>query len=254
LFSYEEAHMKVSSYLLAILAFGALSTHVAVAGHHHGHRASAAARHSGAAPQSLAKSPTAKDGQQGTGPAVQRGIADHANGEAAKDGSTLTGIDKGIVDEVSADTKKSGKTNVSTGTAPDIAPAAARGLHGAAAPAPGASGKQGDAGVEIDTRITLHQGRETVRGTKERVFKKTKTATAPGIGLKLEPVHNNHQGSPVRSDGGLRRNAARIFGQAYDYAPRQMPQYHVQRRLRIIFAACEQQPERRRPPPSSSLQ
>jgi hypothetical protein len=34
---------------------------------------------------------------------------------------------------------------------------------------------------------------------------------------------------PVRSDGGLRRNAARIFGQAYEYAPRQMPQYHSSR-------------------------
>jgi hypothetical protein len=61
------------------------------------------------------------------------------------------------------------------------------------------------------------------------VFKKTKIATAPGIGLILEPVHNNHQGSPVRSDGALRRNAARIFGQAYEYAPRQMPQYHSSR-------------------------
>jgi hypothetical protein len=178
----------------------------------------------GAAPQRLAKSPTAKDGQQGTGPAVQRGIADHANGEAAKDGSTLTGIDKGIVDEVSGDTKKSSKTNVSSATTPDIAPAAASGLHGAATPAPGASGKQGGAGVEIDTRITPHQGRETIRGSKERVFKKTKTAT-----LILEPVHNYHQGGPVRSDRSLRRNTARIFEQAYEYVPRQMPQYHSSR-------------------------
>jgi hypothetical protein len=52
--------MKIGSRLLAILALGALSTHVAVAGYH-GHRASVgtAASHSGTDTQSLVKAPVA---------------------------------------------------------------------------------------------------------------------------------------------------------------------------------------------------
>jgi hypothetical protein len=206
--------MKFGSHLIAIVAFGALSTQVAVAGHHHGHRAggAAAASHSGADAQSLAKSPAAVGSQQGPGPAVQGGIADHANSEAAKDGSALTGADKAIADDVSAHTKTSGKTGVAIGTAPDIAPAAAHGLHGAAPPAPGAGGKLGNAGGdEIDTRITVHQGREPMKGSKGRAFKKAKTTVAPGVALKHEPVHNYHLGLPVGSDGGLHRNAIGVI-------------------------------------------
>jgi hypothetical protein len=210
----EEAHMKVGSHLMAIVAFGALSTQVAVAGHHHGHRAggAAAASHSGADAQSLAKSSAAVGSQQGPGPAVQGGIADHANSEAAKDGSGLTGADKAIADDVSAHTKTSGKTGVPIGTAPDIAPAAAHGLHGAATPAPGAGGKLGNAGGdEIDTRITVHQGREPMKGSKGRPVKKTKTPFAPGVALKHEPVHNYNVGLPVGSDAALHRNAIGVI-------------------------------------------
>jgi hypothetical protein len=203
----EEAHMKIGPQLFAIVAFGALPTQVAVAGHHHGHRASgsAAPSHSGTDPQNLAKFPTVKDSQQGSGPAVQGGIADHGNGEAAKDGSALIGADKGIVDGFSAHTKKSGKTGVSIGSAPDIAPAAAHGPHGAATPSPGTGGKLGDAGADIDIRITVHQGREPIKGSNP--FKKTKIVTTPRIALGHEPVHNFHQWSPVGSDAAPHRNA-----------------------------------------------
>jgi hypothetical protein len=147
------------------------------------------------------------DSQQGSGPAVQGGIADHANGEIAKDSPVLTGVDKGIVDDLSAHATKSGKTGVSIGTAPDIAPAATHGLQRAATPAPGAGGKPGDAGADIDIRITVHQGREPIKGSKERLFKKNKTATTPGIALGHKPVHNFHQGSLVGRDAPPHRNA-----------------------------------------------
>jgi hypothetical protein len=166
----KEARMKAVSRLFAILAFGALSTQVAFAGHHHGHRASGSAA-------------------------------------ASHSGTPLTGIDNGIVDDLGAHTKKSGNTGVSTGSAPDIAPPATHGLQRAATPAPGAGGKLGDAGADIDIRITVHQGREPIKGSKVRPFKKTKTATTPGIALRTRTVHNFHQGSPVGSDAAPHRNA-----------------------------------------------
>jgi hypothetical protein len=75
-------------------------------------------------------------------------------------------------------------------------------------PAPGTGGKTGDAAVDdIDTSITVHQGREPPKGGKGRPVKKAKTTTPPGVAVKHEPVHNLHQVSPVGSDGGLHRNA-----------------------------------------------
>jgi hypothetical protein len=180
--------MKIGSQFFAILAVGALSTQVASAGHH-GHRAStgAAASHSGTDAQSLAKSPLAGS-RQGPGPALQ--------GDIAEDGSGLTNTHKRNTDEAPA----------KTDTAPKTTPAATHGLQRAATPAPGADGKQGNAGVPIDTRITVNQGRETIK-VKDRRFNKNKTAAAPGIGLKHEPVRNLHQGSLVGTEAGPHRNA-----------------------------------------------
>jgi hypothetical protein len=194
LFIYEEeARMKIGRRLFAILAFGALSTNVAVARHYHGHQIKGGT----AASQSGTGSP------QGFGPAVQGGVADHPNGGAAKDGSGIIGTGKGIVDDVGSDTKKSVNTDPST----DTGPAAVHGLHNAATPGPGASGKDGAAGVAIDTRITVHQGRQTIRDIKESVLKKTKTGVPPPIGRQLEHGRNNHRVAPVGSNGGLQRNA-----------------------------------------------
>jgi hypothetical protein len=203
-----EVQMRIGPRMFAILAFGTLSTDVAVAGHH-GHRAGggAAASRPGTDPQSLAKSPMLGGGQRGAGPPAQGGAADHVNVGVAKDGSGLTGTDRVIGGDANDHTRKSAKTSVSATTVPDNAPPVAQGFHRAATPAPGAGGKQGDAGVAIDTRITVNQGRETIRGSKERPLKKPKLTTAPGIGLMHEPVHIFHQGSPVGSNGGPRRNA-----------------------------------------------
>ena len=188
--------MKSAFQFFAILAFGALSTQVASAGHH-GHRAStgAAATHSAMNAQSLAKS-SSTAGQQGPGPASQGDVADHANGGAVKDGSGLTNTHKGNAAEAAA----------KADTGPKTSPAATHGLQRAATPAPGADGKQADAGVPIDTRITVNQGRETIKG-KDRRFNKNRTAAAPGIGLKHQPVRNLHQGSPFGTEAGSHRNA-----------------------------------------------
>jgi hypothetical protein len=188
--------MKIGSRLLAILALGALSTHVAVAGYH-GHRASVgtAASHSGTDAQSLVKAPVAGS-RQGFGPALQSDVADHANGGVVKDGSGLTNTHEGNTDEAPA----------KTDTAPKTAPAATRGLQRAPTPAPGTDGKPSEAGVPIDTRVTVNQGRETIKG-KDRRFNKNETAAAPGIGLKHKPVRNLHMGSLVGTEAGPHRNA-----------------------------------------------
>jgi hypothetical protein len=75
-------------------------------------------------------------------------------------------------------------------------------------PAPGTSGKTGDAAVDdIDTSITVHQGREPPKGSKGRPVKKAKATTPPGVAVKHEPGHNLHQVSPAGSGGGPHRNA-----------------------------------------------
>jgi hypothetical protein len=75
-----------------------------------------------------------------------------------------------------------------------------------ATPAPIVGGKPGDAGVPIDTRITVHQGHERIRANKDSLFKKRQATIIPGIALKHERVNNLHQASPV-SDGSPLRNA-----------------------------------------------
>jgi hypothetical protein len=75
-------------------------------------------------------------------------------------------------------------------------------------PGPGTGSKTGDAAVDdIDTSITVHQGREPPKGSKGRLVKKTKATTPPGVAVKHEPVHNLHQVSPAGSGGGPHRNA-----------------------------------------------
>jgi hypothetical protein len=161
--------MKIGPRVCAIMAFGALSTQAAVSGQH-GHRTSAAAGRSVTGAPNLAKSPAAVGNHQGPGPAVMDG------GGAAAD------------------------------AAPKSTPPVPHGLQRAATPATGADGKQGDAQAPIETRITLHQGRETTKG-KVRPFKKTNLAIGSWIGPKHEPVHDFHQKSPVATDGSRRHNA-----------------------------------------------
>jgi len=202
----KEVRMKLGPHLLAILAFGAWSTTAGVAAHRHAHHGTsgAAASQSGANAPSLAKSPTAAGRQQGSGPAVQGGVADHGNGGAAKGDSGLTGTGKAIVDDVGPGTRNSAKTGVSSNPAPPGA-AAAHGLNHAATP--GTGGETGAAGIAIDTSITVHQVRATINTIKQRLFNKPKTAVTAAIGVKHEHVNNHRQAAPAGSDGGLHRNA-----------------------------------------------
>jgi hypothetical protein len=71
---WEEARMKIGSYVFAVVAFGALTMNIAVAAHH-GHRASAAASESKPNAPSAVKSPAPTDDQQG--------VSDRANGNVA---------------------------------------------------------------------------------------------------------------------------------------------------------------------------
>jgi hypothetical protein len=74
-------------------------------------------------------------------------------------------------------------------------------------PGPVATGKEGGAGGPIDTSITVHQGRRTIKDIKESLLKKPKIAVAPATGLKLDHIHIHLQGPLVGPDGGLHRNA-----------------------------------------------
>jgi hypothetical protein len=190
----EKLRMKVGPHLLAVLAFGAGSTNVAVARHHHGHHAGVgtAASQSGTNSPGVAKSPTATGGQQGSGP--EGAVPDHVNADAA---------DKGTAD----------KSGLQSKTPPSVAasPDDARGIHRTVVPGGGIP--QAGLGAEIDTRVTVHQGRDTLKISRSlkdinvTLLKKTKTTVAPGTGLKIENIHNHHLGSPVGSDGGVHRNA-----------------------------------------------
>lgn len=174
--------MKIGHQLFAILAFGALSTNAAFAGHHSHHHHHYA-----------------------------RGAAAHGYGHDV-DTSAKTGIstDTAPHHAPAADPVESAKTGISTDIAPHNAPAADYGHYQAATAGAGPSGKEGAADTAIDTSNSVHLGRETINNGKQRSVTKTKTTKttgAPGSGRKYQIVHNHQHESPVGSDGGLHRNA-----------------------------------------------
>jgi hypothetical protein len=183
--------MKVSSYLFALLACSALPTNTAMA-RHHGHHfrgVSASKFHT----HGLSKTSTTGSNQQDAGAKTQ-GIADHP--AMAKDGSKLSGADTRTDDDNSVHGRKPGKSGVSdnrdSGTM--------HGSHAATAPSASLGAKESTADGAIDTRITVHQGRQF--GKKDRQFKKPKSTVAVGTGLNLQYPRNG--GLPART---LHRNA-----------------------------------------------
>lgn len=179
--------MNFGSCLLAVLALGALSVDSAAAGHRsRGVHSAALHHHSRAALRNVATSRTSTGTQRDSSSEIKSVVPDQSKGGTAKDGSRLTGIDKGNGDDESLHTRKSGKTGVST-------------------LGPGVRGKE-DADIAIDTRITVNQGRETIKSLKKRQFKSS-NVNVTAMGFKHQHIANRHQDSPIRSPGDQRRNA-----------------------------------------------
>lgn len=89
-----------------------------------------------------------------------------------------------------------------------------RGNHETVTPRGGPEETAPDAA--IDTRITVHQGREAPKNLKEpkeltdlktRLSKKTNTAIAPPTNPALQHAHDNHQKLPASAQRGRQRNA-----------------------------------------------
>ena len=178
--------MNFGSCLLAVLAFGALSMNSALAGHRsHGVHSAALHHHFRAILRNAATSRTSTVTPRDPGSEIKGAAADQSKGGSTKDGSRLTGIDKGNGEDESFRGRNPGKTGVAT-------------------PGPGVSGKEG-ADTAIDTRITVNQGRETTKGLGRRQLRGSNVNVAAGG--KRQHVVDRHQGTPMRAPGDRRRNS-----------------------------------------------
>jgi hypothetical protein len=175
--------MNIGSCLFAVLAFGALSMNSAIAGHR-GHGSHSAASHYHFRVGSRAGT------AQASGSEIKGAVADHAKDDALKDRVRLIGIDKGSGEDGSRHTPKSEKTGVST-------------------PAHSVSGKDKENAADdaIDTRIPMHQGRETTKNLKMRHFKSSNVDVAARNGFKHQHISIRRGEASVRSSGVPRRNA-----------------------------------------------
>jgi len=197
--------MKISRHLFALLAFSALSTNAAVARHHHGHHAgggNATANTSGTGTLNQAKPPTAIGGQPGSAPATDGGGPDHVNADSTGKGPT----------DPSGQQSKIGVV-----PAPGTSVNAQGRFH---AVLPGGAQESGP-GAEIDTRITVHQGRNAPKNNSKTL----KAAIGPGRTIvpgtaspptnPIAPVtnvghrraHDQHQKPPGVANGVPQRNA-----------------------------------------------
>jgi hypothetical protein len=186
--------------------FGALSTNVGFA-EHRGHHATAGtgARATGTAAPGQAKQ--AAEGPQSSAPS--RAVSDQINKGAESAG--IAPLDKS--GKHAADpSRPRAKTPSSDATA--------NGGRGDAIGQPrlaasGNGAKENGMGAPIDTRITVHQGRQApklnqvkeIRELKERLLKQSKTAIAPAIDAIRLSIHNHQQTFPLRTDGAPVRNA-----------------------------------------------
>jgi hypothetical protein len=176
----KERTMKFGSCLFAVLAFAALSMNSAIAGHRgHGSRSAASYHH-----HFRVGSPAGTD----SGSEIKGAVADHAKDDAAKDRGRLIGVDKGSGEDEHRHAPKSERAGVST-------------------PAHSASGKEHAADDAIDTRIPMHQGRETTKNLKMRHFKSSNVDVAARNGFKHEHISTRRGEASVRSSGVPRRNA-----------------------------------------------
>jgi hypothetical protein len=186
--------MKIGSRLLAILALGALSTHVAVAGYH-GHRASVgtAASHSGTDARSLVKAPVAGS-RQGFGPALKSDAADHANSGVVKDGSPIR----------TRGTRTKPPRKLTPSRRPHRPQPADFNAPRRLRPAPKANRvRQGSRSTPASPSIrAVKPSRAKTVGSI-----KTRPPLHRGSGLKHKPVRNLHMGSLVGTEAGPQRNA-----------------------------------------------
>jgi hypothetical protein len=186
--------MKVGSYIFATLTFGALTTNVSLAGHHHryGHHGTGAA-----------------SVQQGSGPALQgvfQGTTDTPNGGSEGSGPHLK-----------IDAKTGGPQERETDKT------FVRGNHGIA---PTGGGNEDETGSPIDTSITVYQRRgqgthkelKELKDLKMRLGIKSNTSVTPGTVVPGTVVagtdhthqhaHNHHQTPALGANkGGQIRNA-----------------------------------------------
>jgi hypothetical protein len=176
--------MNCGSCLLLVLALGASSMNSVAAAHRsHGVHYASSHHHSRTVSRSVETSRTPAVVPRDSSSETKSIAPDQSKG-SARDGSRVAGTDRANGDDESRYTRKSG---VST---QDPAP------HGKA-----------DADVAIDTRITVNQGRETIRGLGKRQLRSSNVNVATGIGLKRQHVVDRHQATPMRSPGDRRRNS-----------------------------------------------
>lgn len=177
--------MNFGSCLLVVLALGAFSASSVLAAHR-SHSVHYASSHhpSRGGPRSVETSRTSTVTPRDSSSETKGSVADRSKG-SAKDGSRLTGIDKGNGDDESLHARQSGKTGV-------------------AAPSSGVSGKE-SADAPIDTRITVNQGHETIKGFGKRQFRNSNVNVAAGG--KRQHVADRHQGTLTQPLGDRRRNS-----------------------------------------------
>jgi hypothetical protein len=160
----KEARMKTGAYVIAILAFGAVSTNAGHARHaHHSHGAPTVTHSQD--PQRNSKSQTGTGGPQSPGSGTQAGVTSHVN-DTAKDGPGGTGTDKSATDQSGPRSKTLSKTGVSTGAETGNTTETAAGHRDAIKSAPRDGAKEINSGAPIDTRITVHQGRAPNKDTQ----------------------------------------------------------------------------------------
>jgi hypothetical protein len=195
-------------YFFAILVFVTLSTNVGFAGHrnHHAH-ADTGAHASGTAAQGQGKPAT--DGPQSSAPS--RTTSDRINEGTAKDRAGVVPTDQigKRATDPSGPHVKTPPPDVPANTVPI-------GAFGQPHPPAGNGTKENnEVGTPIDTRITVHQGRQApnsnglkeIREFKEGLFKKAKIAIAPAIDPIRLSIRSHQPTSPLGTDGAPARNA-----------------------------------------------
>jgi len=181
--------MKFGSCLLVLLTLGVMSMNLALAGHRsYGGHSAASYHHFRVTSRTLTKSRTSASTPRDSGSEVKGAITGQDKGDALKDSVRPIGIDKGSGEDGSRHTPKSEKAGVST-------------------PGHSASGKENAADDAIDTRITVHQGRETFKNQKMRQFKSSNVDVAARIGIKHQHLSIRRGDASVRSSGDPHRNA-----------------------------------------------
>jgi hypothetical protein len=171
--------MKFGSCLLALLALGVLSMNSALA-RHRSYGAHNATPHYHFRVGSRMGTP------RDSGSEMKGAVADHT--KAPKDEVQPMGIDKGSGQDGIRHAPKSEKT-------------------GASKQGHSASGQENAADDAIDTRITVHQGRETIRNLKNRQFKSSDVDGAARGGFKRQHVSIRRGEASIRTSGAPRRNA-----------------------------------------------